>query len=185
MKLRRNTVYLATLIVLAVLAALFVQMPQCGRIIYPYRYRQYIETFALEYDVDPMLIAAIIRVESKFHLDAVSSKGAIGLMQIMPETADWIALQLKVSDFNTEMLHDPELNIRFGTWYVSSLAREFDGRLEVVIASYNGGRGMVKGWLENGTWSGLYSDRDDIPFIETRNFLHSVFVTYQRYRQLY
>jgi soluble lytic murein transglycosylase len=76
------------------------------------------------------------------------------------------------------MLFDPEVNIRFGTWYLSNLAKEFDGNLVLVIASYNGGRGQVSRWLEQGTWSGRYEDRADIPFAETRLFLFKVWRTY-------
>lgn len=184
MKLTAKSIIIVALL-LAVFLAVFTRTPQFGRLYYPYRYREIIETHAARNNVDPLLVAAVIRVESKFNPEAVSRKGAIGLMQIMPSTAEWIAGQLGVSDFSEEMLFDADLNIRFGSWYLSNLSDEFDGRLEVVIASYNGGRGHVKLWLEQGTWSGDYEDSSQIPFSETRNFLFRVWRAYQSYTQLY
>lgn len=169
---------------LVLLVALF-QTPQVGRLYYPYRYRQDIEANAAIYGVDPYLVAAVIRVESKFNPDAVSRKGALGLMQIMPTTAEWIASQVGFSDFQEEMLLDPEVNIRLGTWYLANLAKEFDGRTDVVIAAYNGGRGQVNRWLEDGVWNGNFDERANIPFPETRNFLLKVRVTYRQYQKLY
>ncbi|MBS4023198.1 MAG: lytic transglycosylase domain-containing protein [Dethiobacter sp.] len=183
LKLITNIIILALLTSASL--ALFTRTPQFGRLYYPYRYREIIESQARRYDIDPLLVAAIIRVESKFHPDAVSRKGAIGLMQIMPSTAEWIAAQLDISDFSADMLFDPEINIRFGSWYLSSLAKEFDARLDVVIASYNGGRGHVSSWLQQGTWSGRYEDRRDIPFSETRLFLFKVYNAYNSYTTLY
>lgn len=183
------SMYIVRLILVAVLftvllAALF-QTPQGGRLIYPYRFRQAIEANAAVYGVDPLLVAAVIRVESKFHPDAVSPKGAKGLMQIMPATAEWIAPQAGFTDFQEDMLLDPEINIQLGTWYLANLAKEFDDRTDVVIAAYNGGRGQVNRWLEDGVWSGKYDDRANIPFPETRSFVFKVRTAYGQYQKLY
>ncbi len=176
------------IIIVGLLGVLFVvlcQMPQFGRIYYPYRYRQIVEDNAAAYGVDPLLVAAVIRVESKFHPDAISHKGAKGLMQIMPATAEWIAPQAGVMDFQEELLMDPEINIRLGTWYLASLAKEFNGRTVVVIAAYNGGRGQVGRWLEEGVWNGSYDEVANIPFPETRNFVLKVKNAYCQYQKLY
>jgi soluble lytic murein transglycosylase len=175
---------LGVVILTVLLAALF-QTPQVGRLYYPYQYRQTIEANAAIYGVDPLLVAAVIRVESKFNPDAVSRMGALGLMQIMPTTAEWIASQIGFTDFQEEMLLDPEINIRLGTWYLANLAKEFDGRTDVVIAAYNGGRGQVNRWLEEGIWDGKYNNRANIPFPETRNFLFKVRTAYRQYQKLY
>lgn len=181
--------FLKTILVLVMLLLLakaaIDHYPTLARTYYPYRYRAVIEKNAEMHDIDPLLVAAVIRVESRFHPEAESGKGALGLMQIMPATAEWIAEQLGESGFAPEMLHDPEVNIRFGCWYLSSLSREFDGRLPVIIAAYNGGRGHVSRWLEDGTWSGEYDDRSQIPFGETRHFLTRVWRTYRIYQYLY
>jgi len=90
-----------------------------------------------------------------------------------------------IEDFRTEMLLDPEVNIQLGTWYLASLDRQFDGRLDVIIAAYNGGRGQVGRWLDEGTWTGYYRDSAQIPFPETRLFLAKVRKAYHSYRRLY
>lgn len=181
--------FIKTILVILALALLaraaMDHFPALARIYYPYRFRDVIEKNAELHGIDPLLVAAVIRVESRFHPEAESEKGALGLMQIMPSTAEWIAEQVGVDGFTTGMLLDPETNIRFGCWYLASLSKEFNGRLPVVIASYNGGRGHVSRWLAEGTWSGEYADRAQIPFGETRHFLTRVWRTYRVYKYLY
>jgi soluble lytic murein transglycosylase len=173
------------LLLLVLMTLLFIRTPHFARLYYPYRYQQEIEASAREYGVDPLLVAAIIRVESKFHPHAISKKGAMGLMQIMPTTAHWIASQAGMDNFNEKMLLEPEINIQLGTWYLASLDKQFDQRLDVVIAAYNGGRGQVGRWLEEGTWTGNFADSEQIPFPETRQFLSKVRKAYHNYSRLY
>ena len=175
---------LLTVIITACLVAI-TRTPRFLKFYYPYHYRQIIELNAKEFGVDPMLVAAIIRTESHFREDAVSPKGALGLMQIMPETARWIAEQLNLGLLTEEQIMAPEINIKLGTWYLASLLKEFNGRVDVAVAAYNGGRGNVKNWLHNKTWSGNYHDRHQIPFPETRQFLYKVRSAYEKYRLLY
>lgn len=175
---------LFAMIMTALLVAFF-HTPQFGRLYYPYRYRQTIEANAIRYGVDPLLVAAVIRVESKYNPDAVSPKGALGLMQIMPSTADWIATQVGIENLTEEMILNPEINIQMGTWYLANLSNEFEGRLDVIIAAYNGGRGQVARWLAEGIWDGSYEGRDNIPFPETRHFLFKVKTGYKGYTRLY
>jgi soluble lytic murein transglycosylase len=164
---------------------LFLRTPHFARLYYPYLYREVIETNADAFGLDPLLLAAVTRTESKFDPRAVSRKGALGLMQIMPATAEWIAPRLGVGDFRKEMLFDPETNIRFGSWYLADLKREFGGRLDVVIVAYNAGRGKVSGWLADGVWSGNFDDKDNIPYAESRVFLARVRHAYAQYIRLY
>lgn len=171
-------------IMVALVAALF-RTPQFGRLYYPYRYRPIIEENAERFGIDPLLVAAVIHVESKYDPNAVSRRGALGLMQVMPATARWIAPHVGIDEITDEMILDPEVNILLGTWYLSNLSWEFEGRLDVVLASYNGGRGYVARWLEEGTWSGRYEDRRNIPFPETREFVQKVRTAYDQYRRLY
>jgi soluble lytic murein transglycosylase len=180
---KRTLVFLYLLF--AVLFLLYTRTSHFGRLYYPYHYRAAIESNALRHNLDPLLVAAVIRVESKFRPDAVSRKGAVGLMQVMPATAEWIAERVGIGDFSPDMLLDPEVNIRFGTWYLANLRDEFNGDLAVMIAAYNGGRGHVSRWLEEGAWDGSYAGRSSIPFSETRIFLYRVWTTYTRYRRLY
>lgn len=170
---------------LVIALALFLRTPQFARMYYPYLYREAIEANAAAFGLDPLLIAAVTRTESKFDPRAVSRKGALGLMQIMPATAEWIAPRLGVGDFHVELLFEPETNIRFGSWYLADLNREFGGRLDVVIVAYNAGRGKVSGWLAEGVWSGNFEDKDNIPYAESRVFLTRVRQAYEQYIRLY
>ena len=173
------------LLIIAAAVVCLVRSPKFLRLFYPYCYRAVIEANAAEYRVDPLLVLAIIRTESNFKSDAVSAKGALGLMQVMPETAEWIAGQLGMEELSREDILQPEINIKLGTWYLANLREEFPGSIDVVIAAYNGGRGRVRYWPENGIWSGSYADRADIPLLETRQFLYKVRTAYKHYQYLY
>ena len=85
---------------------------------FPLEYEKSIIEYSQMYNVDPNLVAAVINTESKFVVDASSSKGAIGLMQIMPDTGKWIAEKLELTNFKEEMIENPEMNIKMGTWYL-------------------------------------------------------------------
>jgi soluble lytic murein transglycosylase len=106
-------------------------------------------------------------------------------MQVMPETAQWIARRLGMEPLEIEEILDPEVNIRLGTWYLAYLLEKFAGRVDVVITAYNAGPGQVSAWLDDKTWSGRYADRHKIPFAETRQFLVKVRKAYTKYQQLY
>ncbi|NLN07410.1 MAG: lytic transglycosylase domain-containing protein [Firmicutes bacterium] len=171
---------LAVLLLFAVM-----RTPRYLRRIYPYHHRQLIELYAFQYGVDPLLVVAVMHAESNFRVDAVSWKGALGLMQVIPETAQWIARRLGMETLEIEDILDPEVNIRLGTWYLAYLLEKFAGRVDVVIAAYNAGPGQVSAWLDDKTWSGRYADRHKIPFAETRQFLVKVRKAYTKYQQLY
>ena len=89
--------------------------------IYPYHYRGVIEKYSQQYQVDEYLVIAMVKTESKFQPEAVSGFGAMGLMQLMPETAIWISGQLDDTGFNLDQLKEPQCNIRYGSWYLASL----------------------------------------------------------------
>lgn len=177
--------FLLAFIVMFFLLSTILRSPQVGRLLYPFNYREVIERYAADYGVDPLLVAAVIRVESKFDPNAVSRRGALGLMQLMPATAHWIGPQLGITELTDEMILTPEINIRLGTWYLANLAAEFNHNRELVLAAYNAGRGQVAGWLAAGIWSGSYEDVENIPFPETRNYVSKVRAAYNRYQALY
>jgi soluble lytic murein transglycosylase len=106
-------------------------------------------------------------------------------MQIMPDTAVWIAQTLNVKDFTPDSLYRPEVNIYFANWYLANLSQEFKGNLVLMLAAYNGGRGNVQKWMSERHWSGDVDEIDQIPFPETQKFVKSVLTLYQRYLQLY
>lgn len=155
------------------------------KVVYPFSYQTLVFQYGRENEVDPFLVAAVIRTESKFIPSARSPKGALGLMQMMPETGQWVAGQLNVTGFRPNMLIDPETSIRFGTWYLASLKKEFKGNEVLMLAAYNGGRGNVKQWMRQMGWQEDFRDISQIPFSETREYVTRVLHAKERYRDLY
>ena len=155
-----------------------------ARLVFPFPFREEIETRAEYAGVDPQLVAALIYVESKFNPKARSAKGARGLMQIMPETAAWVGTQ-KGLQIREEDLDRPEVNIPLGVWYLGYLFREFNGDRVLVLAAYNAGSEKVKAWLAAGAWSGRVNDLHSIPYLETRRYVAKIMRTYSVYRYLY
>jgi len=151
---------------------------------YPRPYSATVEAAAVEFDVDPLLIWAVMREESRFDPEALSYVGARGLMQVMPSTQDWVAEQLG-EDIPPGDAFTPEVSIRMGAWFLRFLLDYFDGDLDLAIAAFNGGAASVDMWQANP----LVSDRDDllrwIGFGETREYLERVSVSYRIYRELY
>lgn len=150
---------------------------------YPMEYRELIWTAAEKYDLDPYLVCAVIWTESRFDADSVSSAGAVGLMQLMPETAQWIAQKLD-GEVDPENLTDPQTNIELGCWYLSFLRERFHDRDEIA-AAYNAGHNRVNQWLSDGELSQDGRELDDIPFEETRNYVERVNTAYDIYKMLY
>lgn len=153
--------------------------------LYPFPYREVITAEARANDLEPLLVAAVIRVESKFQPDRVSSRDARGLMQVVPETGLWVAEQMNIGPIEADDLFDVEVNVAIGTWYLASLRDEFDQNLVAALAAYNGGRGNVNHWMEEGVWDGHLDTLDRIPYRETREFVRRVLDDYQIYRWLY
>lgn len=177
---------ISIIIGLAILLGLwFLNSQGFRRNLYPINHQETIVKHAATQKIDPLLVAAVIRTESKFHSNATSRSGALGLMQIMPETAQWIAEQRGDKDFRKELLFEPDLNIEYGTWYIANLGKEFDGDLVLVIAAYNAGRGNVNRWLTEKKWTGEHTTLEQIPFPETREYVKRVLNNYQAYRELY
>lgn len=152
------------------------------KMFFPLEYSSSVERYSSVYDVDPNIIYSIINVESKFNPDALSKKGAVGLMQITPKTGEYIASLLNKDDYDENSLYEPEINIEFGTFYISKLNRDFNGNLNYIFAAYNGGEGNVRKWIQN---KGGTLDIDDIPFRETREYIKRVNRYYKLYTYLY
>jgi len=159
--------------------------PRWITIFYPRPHQDLVYSMAAQYDVDPFLVFAIIRAESKYQTWAESPRGAKGLMQIMPETAAWIADQMKIKGFEVDDLHDPKVNIRMGCWYLNDIQEEFNGSLPLTAAAYNAGRGKVRQWQEAGQWDGSSDTLQDIPFPETREYVRTVLANYRAYHAIY
>ena len=152
---------------------------------YPTPYKDLVTQYCAEHNVDPFLVTALMRVESRFRPHVVSEKGARGLMQVMPDTGRWVAEELGIDGFDPEMLHDPRVNLRIGTWYLASLEREFGGDKVLVLAAYNAGRGNVRKWLDTSRWTGRIEEIEGIPFPETREYVRKVLRLYEAYVRAY
>lgn len=155
------------------------------KILYPFPYREHVERNSARYNVDRFLAISVIKVESNFAENARSHSGAVGLMQIMPETADWIAYCLEEPAPTLQKLHDSGTNIRYGIWYLAELEEEFFGNDVLALAAYNAGRGNVHQWIEENGWRRDFSDVDAIPYAETRDYVKRVLQCREKYSQLY
>ncbi len=145
------------------------------RLRYPLRYETIVTTHARNYDLDPALLAAVIYTESRFRADARSSAGALGLMQLLPETGQAIALRTGGDRFVVSDLLDPEINVRYGSWYLRELRRKY-GSVPTALAAYHAGQGNVDRWREQGV---------GIQFPETRAYVDDVLDAVAVYRRAY
>lgn len=171
---------LAGVILVAALgAALFyaeeTQPAWYARLRYPLEYEHILRGHAENYDLDPALLAAVVYRESKFDPDARSSSGAVGLMQLLPETAKGIALHTGGSRFRVSDLYDPEINVRYGAFYLRRLIRKY-GDQRLALAAYNAGQTNVDEWLASG---------GGIRFPETRQYVDEVMEARDIYARAY
>ena len=133
-----------------------------------------------KYKLQPEFLQAVIAVESKYNERAVSHIGAIGVMQLVPETAKWISEE---SGIPYGDLKKPEINIPLGAWYLRYLLDKYDGNLELALAAYNAGRGNVDEWIETKQWPRDFNDIQQIPFPETREFVKLVIQTKEELKE--
>jgi peptidoglycan lytic transglycosylase len=145
------------------------------RLRYPLSYESIVRGHARNYDLDPALLAAVIYQESKFRADARSDAGAVGLMQLRPETAKGIALRTGGSKFRVDDLTDPEINVRYGSWYLRHLLDKYEDE-QLALAAFNAGQGNVDSWREQGK---------GIAFEETRHYVDHVEKLKGIYRDAY
>lgn len=152
----------------------------------PQRYSDYVSQYAYEYNVPESLIYAVIKVESDFNPNAISGAGAMGLMQMMPSTFEEMTSDKYLGEnLDVDELFDPEVSIRYGTYYLKYLHGYFEGNWNNAIAAYNGGMGNVSKWLANAEYSDGEGNLTYIPFEETRNYVQKVNKARQTYQELY
>ena len=153
---------------------------------YPKQYSAYVEHYAKAYDLPPHLIYAVIRTESDFDSSATSAVGAIGLMQLLPDTFRWISDDVLRERLDDGMIYDPETNIRYGCYYLHLLYDRYED-WTAALAAYNAGPGRVDRWLDDPTM--LDADGklnpDAIPATETRRYVPAVLEAQERYDELY
>jgi soluble lytic murein transglycosylase len=134
------------------------------RVRYPLKHAEIVRGHAKNYRLEPELLAAVIYQESKFRTDARSSSGAVGLMQLLPDTAKGIALRTGGSRFVVDDLLDPEINVRYGAWYLRHLLDKYEDE-RLALAAYNAGQANVDRWVREGK---------GIAFAETRHYVDHV-----------
>ncbi len=160
--------------------------PDLWLLAYPQGYWNSILSYSRKYGQDPYFIAAIIREESQFRMEALSPAGARGVMQVMPSTGKWIAQAIKLTAFDASKLFESDTAINLGTWYIGFLMKRFGGDPLYVAAAYNAGPDAVASWTGKG---GIAGERDEfvesIPFAETRGYVKKVLRNYAEYKRIY
>lgn len=184
MKLRYRILF--TLMLIAAIAAIAVYnytrtAIEEEKAAYPLKYNHIVEKYADQYGVDRAIIYATILCESNFEPNASSHKGAQGLMQITPDTFEWLCTKTGEDSTTLDIL-DPDINIRYGTFFLSMLYEEF-GDPKIAHAAYNAGRARIKSWLEDENY---FRDGElyHIPFSETRRYVEKIKRTTEKYRNI-
>lgn len=186
-RLKNKKILVCGLIILLLIVFLIVFKNKIQRIFYPKLHEEFVSMYSDEYGVDENLVFAVIKAESNFQEDAVSHKDALGLMQIMKETAEDVARKYNIEiDFNNserEILN-VQNNIKIGTKYLAVLLEKYKN-IEVAVAAYNAGIGTVDNWIEKEIIKSDGSDIENIPYKETNNYVRKILRNYKIYQDLY
>jgi soluble lytic murein transglycosylase len=183
---RRAAVGTVFAIAIGVLVYMAVQVgPHAVReLTLPLEHEDIIRQQATDKDLDPALIAAVIYQESKFR-DRTSSAGAKGLMQLLPGTAEFIAHKSGGTSFELQDLGTPQINIAYGSWYLRYLMGRYNGNQVLAVAAYNAGEDNVDRWVTKAGGAHSFDAARDIPFPETRAYVHGVMSKRSAYRKHY
>lgn len=157
------------------------------KMLYPKTYQETVLLYQEKYGIEENFIFAVIKAESNFDKDAISNRNAIGLMQLMEETAKDVARKNEIELHSTnikEELCDINKNIQIGTCYLSTLMERYQNK-EVALAAYNAGIGTVDGWIEKGIIKKDGTDIENIPYKETNNYVRKILRDYKIYEDLY
>ena len=185
MKGKKIHIFLAIILVILIIIGIF--KDKFLKIIYPKTYEEIVSIYAEKYKVEEELVFAVIKAESNFKQDAVSHRDAIGLMQIMEETAIDVAKKYGINiDYNNakEEIKNVQNNINIGIKYLSVLLDTY-GNKEVAVAAYNAGIGTVNTWIKKGIIKADGSDIENIPYKETNNYVRKILRNYKIYNKLY
>ena len=187
-KRRRGALLALALVLAAVLAALVTGLGPLGdavrEITLPLRHDDIIRQQASDKDLDPSLIAAVIYEESRFR-DQTSHAGARGLMQITPDTADFIAKHSGGYRFEQSDLATPQINIAYGSYFLRYLLDHYDGNEGAALAAYNAGIGNVDGWVKDAGGIESFDVDSHVPYPETRAYVENVLERRGEYRDHY
>lgn len=152
--------------------------------IYPRKYSNIVSYEARENNLEEALVYAVIKAESNFDPEAVSRVGAVGLMQLMPSTYDWLLMRDGYPDLTAEDMARPEINIRYGCHYLEFLSERYSA-VKTIAAAYNAGHGAVDGWLKDPNYSDDGINLKNIPYGETAAYAEKVADFYEKYNELY
>lgn len=178
-----NFIFLAVCTVLCLVLLYSLSLVFQRAFIYKIKYSEYVEAYSEKYGVDKYLVYSVIYTESKFKENAVSPKNAVGLMQLMPETAKYICGKIS-EEYDGERLKEPEFNIMLGVYYLSYLQKRFDNVSEA-LAAYNAGEGRVAEWLRGAEYSEDGKTLKKIPIKETDDYVKKVLRAIDKYERLY
>lgn len=187
-KARRRLICLLGLIIVAIMGIqLFrVGLNKIDNARYPQKYRNLVERYAKENQIDPLILYSVIRTESGFDPQAVSNVEARGLMQITEETFDWIKSKIAPDESLTfEDLFDPETNIRFGSYYFSQCLQRYDNDLATAAAAYHSGWGTVDGLLEKAEYSADGTVLHTFPYTQMKRYVYKITQAFQKYQEIY
>ena len=176
---------LLALVLTALLFAKFV-VPKEKEEIYPIAYTDELLSAAEEFSLDPCMVAAQVFCESSFNPEAVSAVGAIGLMQIMPDTGEWLSTKIDIAGgYTTERLTDPSVNLRLGCWYMRYLCDRYNGQWKEALTAYIAGQGQVDRWLSDPELSSDGKHLDVIPGQDAKEYAEKVMNTHEKYASAY
>ncbi len=159
-----------------------IALPQYKQALYPFPYFAQIDRWSQQFRLPPALVIALIRQESRFEPEILSRSGAVGLMQVMPDTGAWIASKRGIRRYS---LKNPEDNINFGTWYLDYTHNSFQNNSLLAVASYNAGPGAIARWVREKGLGDPDEFIENIPYTETRDYVPKVFGNYWNYLRLY
>ena len=175
--------FIVLVVISTILFVIFKNKNTIMKMFYIIKYREFVEKYSKEYDVDEYLIYACIKAESNFNEKAESKKGAKGLMQLMDSTSQEIAKGLNMTIDNDD-LFEPEINIKLGTKYISKMLQKYENT-QLALAAYNAGSGNVDSWINSGKIESDGSNVENIPFKETNNYVRKILKDYRIYKELY
>jgi soluble lytic murein transglycosylase len=188
MKKHRKLLITAAVLAVMVVAAIFLLRwvhIQVLHKMYPRNYAQEVTAAATENGLDPNLVYAVIRQESRFQADAESSAGAVGLMQLTPDTFEWLQKQENGSvTLPASSLRDPAVNVKYGCRFLAYLIKKY-GVLHTSLCAYNAGSGRVDSWLKDSSLSKDGKTLLSVPYPETEDYARKVEQNYEQYKELY
>ena len=156
-------------------------------VFYPKKYKEYVDKYSALYSVDPDLVYSVIKQESNFNDESMSSKGAEGLMQLMPTTAREVSQDINSVNENEFDLKDKETNVNIGVKYLSYLIERYNGNMYIALAAYNAGLGNVDKWFKEDilSYDSYEKILKNIKFNETKRYVSNVIKYYNMYKKLY